>query len=263
VPADVHEVLGSPGQPLDSGTRAFMEPRFGRDFGNVRVHTDIAAAESARAINAIAYTVGSDVIFAHRMYAPHSGEGRKLLAHELTHVMQGQVGIASASTIVRRAVDPNAVPPAASASPAVKAIEDAFGALRDLNIQSLSQDTAGDLDTGQRAPQPTSDLDEFLQLEVESIQRQVTAEQQYEGIEQDVQRINDKLFDGLVSILSRPPYIYRYGDMLGLGRIASGDFDLLLSGLRQDAPEPGDYPGTDNPLDLPQDADGGSDTSSA
>jgi hypothetical protein len=237
-----------------------MEPRFGHDFGNVRVHTGIAAAESARAIDAIAYTVGNDVVFAPHMYAPHSGEGRKLLAHELTHVLQGNIGSTRPSGMVRRAVDPNAVPPAAPTSPAVQAIEDKYGALRDANIQSLSQDT-GD-PSGQYAQQEISDMEEFLQLETESIQRQVTAEQQYTGIEPAVQRINDKLFDGLVSILSNPPYTYRYGDMLGLGRIASDDFDLLLWGI-PDTEEPGDYPTTGSPLDMPQVADGGSDTSSA
>ncbi len=62
VPPIVHEVLSSPGQSLDTGTRAFMEPRFGHDFSGVRVHTDAGAAESARAVNALAYTVGQDVV---------------------------------------------------------------------------------------------------------------------------------------------------------------------------------------------------------
>ena len=88
VPPIVHEVLGSPGQPLDAGTRAFMEPRFGHDFSMVRVHSDPKAAESARAVNALAYTVGSDVVFGEGEYEPGTSEGRKLLAHELTHVVQ-------------------------------------------------------------------------------------------------------------------------------------------------------------------------------
>jgi hypothetical protein len=87
-PPIVHEVLNSPGQQLDSMTRAFMEPRFGRDFGGVRVHTDGRAAESARAVNARAYTVGRDVVFADRYYAPRTRQGQNLLAHELAHVTQ-------------------------------------------------------------------------------------------------------------------------------------------------------------------------------
>src|SRR5437899_1147878 len=88
VPPIVHEVLRSPGQPLDPATRAFMEPRFGHDFSSVRVHTDAKAAESARAVNALAYTVGHDVAFGAAQYAPGTAVGRRLLAHELTHVMQ-------------------------------------------------------------------------------------------------------------------------------------------------------------------------------
>lgn len=84
----------SPGQPLDSATRAFMELRFGHDFSKVRVHTDERAVESAEAINARAYTVGQDVVFAEREYAPETTEGKRLLAHELTHVIQQGVGLA-------------------------------------------------------------------------------------------------------------------------------------------------------------------------
>jgi hypothetical protein len=87
-PASVHKVLRSPGQPLDPATRGFMEPRFGRDFSGVRVHTDSAAAQSARDVNAHAYTVGHNVVFGSGQFAPGTNEGQKLLAHELTHVVQ-------------------------------------------------------------------------------------------------------------------------------------------------------------------------------
>jgi Domain of unknown function (DUF4157) len=88
VPPLVHEVLRSPGQPLDSATRAFFEPRFGHDFSQVRVHNDAKAAESARAVNALAYTVGRDVVFGMGRYAPTASEGQNILAHELVHVIQ-------------------------------------------------------------------------------------------------------------------------------------------------------------------------------
>jgi len=91
VPSVVHEVLRSPGQPLDQETRVFMEPRFGHDFSGVRVHTDASAAESAGAVNALAYTVGSDIVFGSKQYRPAMGEGRQLVAHELTHVLQQTV----------------------------------------------------------------------------------------------------------------------------------------------------------------------------
>lgn len=63
IPPIVHEVLKSPGQPLDPATRAFMEPRFGHDFSRIRIHADAKAAEAARAVNARAFTVGRDVVF--------------------------------------------------------------------------------------------------------------------------------------------------------------------------------------------------------
>lgn len=88
VPPAVHDVLASPGKPLDQATRSFFEPRFGHDFSKVRVHTDEKAAESAQAVNALAYAVGRDVVFARRQYAPDTPTGRKLLAHELTHTLQ-------------------------------------------------------------------------------------------------------------------------------------------------------------------------------
>jgi hypothetical protein len=88
VPTIVHEVLRSPGQPLDPATRSYVEPRFGHDFSHVRVHTDARAVESARAVNALAYTVGHDIVFAAGQYAPGTALGRRLLTHELTHVVQ-------------------------------------------------------------------------------------------------------------------------------------------------------------------------------
>ncbi|HEX6899537.1 MAG TPA: DUF4157 domain-containing protein [Thermoanaerobaculia bacterium] len=88
VPSVVHEVLRSPARSLDSGTRDFMEPRFGRDFSQVRVHDDGRAAHSAKAVGALAYTVGNNVVFGSGQYAPETPRGRELLAHELTHVVQ-------------------------------------------------------------------------------------------------------------------------------------------------------------------------------
>ncbi|HWS85371.1 MAG TPA: DUF4157 domain-containing protein [Pyrinomonadaceae bacterium] len=91
-PGIVSEVLGSHGRPLDAAARDFMEPRFGHDFSRVRVHTDARAAESARAVDALAYTVGEHVVFDQGQYRPGTPEGRRLLAHELAHVAQGGGG---------------------------------------------------------------------------------------------------------------------------------------------------------------------------
>lgn len=96
VPAIVHDVLRSPGAPMDAPSRAFFEPRFGRDLSGVRLHTDAKAAASARAVDALAYTVGNNVVFGAGQHAPHTTAGRHLLAHELTHtIQQGQRETAS------------------------------------------------------------------------------------------------------------------------------------------------------------------------
>jgi hypothetical protein len=97
------DLLGSlgPGDPLDPATQASMESHFGADFSGVRVHADEPAAQSARSINAHAYTVDRDIVFDAGAYAPHSPEGKRLLAHELTHVVQqsgGRTGTARAGS---------------------------------------------------------------------------------------------------------------------------------------------------------------------
>jgi outer membrane protein OmpA-like peptidoglycan-associated protein len=87
-PPIVHQALRSPGRPLDVATRAFMEPRLGRDLSHVLVHTGAEAARSAAAVNASAYTVGRDIVFAEGRYAPTTGSGARLIAHELAHTIQ-------------------------------------------------------------------------------------------------------------------------------------------------------------------------------
>ncbi len=87
-PSSVGAVLRSPGQPLDAGTRACFEPRFGHDFGKVRVHADSAANQSAQAVDAAAYTVANHIVFGRDAYDPGTSEGSRLLAHELAHVVQ-------------------------------------------------------------------------------------------------------------------------------------------------------------------------------
>jgi hypothetical protein len=87
-PDIVHQVLRSQGQPLDPQARAFMEPRFGLDFSQVRIHADAAASRSAKEINARAYTAGNNLVFASGQFSAQSPDGQILLAHELTHVVQ-------------------------------------------------------------------------------------------------------------------------------------------------------------------------------
>jgi len=102
-PPIVHEVLNSSGQPLDTTSRRLMESRFGHDFSRVRIHDDVLAAESARSVNALAYTVGENIVFGEGHYDPQSPSGKRLLAHELAHVVQ-QAG-ANKSADLQRAPD--------------------------------------------------------------------------------------------------------------------------------------------------------------
>jgi len=102
-PTLIDHALSSQGQQLDPTTRGFMEANFGRDLNKVRIHTGARAAESARSISARAFTVGNDIVFGEGQYAPYHTEGRRLLAHELAHVMQQREHIA-ARAIIHRAI---------------------------------------------------------------------------------------------------------------------------------------------------------------
>lgn len=94
----VHDVVSSGGRALDSDVRADMEGRLGHDFSDVRVHDNAAAADSATAVNAHAYTVGPNIVFQRDTYDPSSTEGRTTLAHELTHVVQQRQGPVDGTT---------------------------------------------------------------------------------------------------------------------------------------------------------------------
>ncbi len=121
----VRDVLGQTGAPLEAATRASMEARFGHDFSRVRVHTDEFAGQSARAVGAHAYTAGSHIVFAPNRYAPDSGTGETLLAHELAHaVQQGSAsatggGLAALSPSEDRSLEAEANRAAKSAGPRV------------------------------------------------------------------------------------------------------------------------------------------------
>jgi hypothetical protein len=99
--ASVHHALSAPGRPLDRATRAYFEPRFGRDLSGVRIHADADADASAREIDAEAYAAGERVVFARGRYDPQSEAGRRLLAHELAHVVQ-QTGGRDQATVRRQ-----------------------------------------------------------------------------------------------------------------------------------------------------------------
>ncbi len=103
--SSIERVLDSPSQPLDPHVRSFLEPRFGRDFSQVRVHTDPGAAHSASQLDARAWTLGDHIAFGPGMYSPNTPRGAGLLAHELTHVVQQQGVEASSQPTIGRSGD--------------------------------------------------------------------------------------------------------------------------------------------------------------
>lgn len=103
-PPIIHDVLSQPGTPLDLNTRAFFESRFGQDFSNVRLHASGVAAQSARAVQALAYTVGDHIVLC-AGHSPGASGSQRLLAHELTHVVQQRSG--TAPPVLARTHDPN------------------------------------------------------------------------------------------------------------------------------------------------------------
>jgi hypothetical protein len=114
------DFLHSGGRPLPAPARAFFEPRLGHDLKRVRIHTDGRAAEAARVLDAKAFTIGRDVVFGAGMYAPDTPPGRRLLAHELTHVVQ-QTGLAN-GPLVQRAPAEDGKKTDAGAAPSVVAL---------------------------------------------------------------------------------------------------------------------------------------------
>lgn len=114
VASDFTNHLGT-GLPLDTASRRYFEPRFGTDLSHVRIHTDSTAERSAHSVNARAYTVGSNIVFGADQFSLASDQGRRLMAHELAHVIQqttpagtGSVGLAMtrvATPVLARTVD--------------------------------------------------------------------------------------------------------------------------------------------------------------
>jgi len=109
-PPIVHQALNLPGQPLETETRAYFEPRFGYDFSGVRVHTGRDAISATQAVRARAFTLGDQIAFASGQYAPRSETGRRLLAHELTHVAQQRGGTMGSPAMSASSLEPEVGP---------------------------------------------------------------------------------------------------------------------------------------------------------
>jgi hypothetical protein len=156
-PASVDQVLASPGRPLEPALRRDMEQRFGHDFSRVRVHTGAAAEQSAQDVHAHAYTVGHNMVFGAGRFMSGTHEGRRLIAHELTHVVQqsGADGIHSVTSMLARRVQREARSAPGGGTKAVESqagtssfnsYADLFNAFQDLAAAAINRGGAG-LDT--------------------------------------------------------------------------------------------------------------------
>lgn len=170
-PPIVDEVLRSPGQPLDASARGLLESRLGHDFSRVRVHTDERASKSARAVGASAYTVGEQLVFAPGKYRPRTSEGRRLLAHELTHVVQQQGGRSNSSR-----------PPLSSASSEHEREADRIAEKfdtreplptpRERTGNILARQPAGKDETEEKLPAQASEIQPFQPMQSASAERE-------------------------------------------------------------------------------------------
>jgi hypothetical protein len=197
LPASVEETLEQPGKPLDSATRSFMESRFHHDFSAVRVHTDSAAAQSARAIDARAYTAGKDIAFAPGEYAPQAPGGRFLLAHELAHVaqpMESEPAIA-----VSNPGDPAEV---AADRAAATALSGGAVAQAPARRASISRQAGGPADLKLSPSQVAAVLPSQGETAVQSFLRRMWAKQ---SDSQQQFRVTDKVREGLKFVFGFDP----------------------------------------------------------
>ena len=210
-PPIVYDALRSPGQLLDPDTRASMESRFGHDFSRVRVHIDAQADESAQAINALAYTVGRDIVFAAGQYAPETTKGRRLLAHELAHVMQQNPDISTAeasTTSSLRIAGGRASAPEAEADSAATAVANKQPLPTPIGHQGLSVQRQEVTEEERRrwmgtGPQPTYQLRLDPEIEAQAMAFRLRGLLDPEIIQLSLSRVD---FDAIVGY-QPPPWV--------------------------------------------------------
>lgn len=188
-PAKVKGVVGSGGgERMDEPTAQLMEQRLGHDFSDVRIHRDAKAADSARAVNAHAYTVGSDIVFQDGRYDPSSEPGRRTLAHELTHVVQQRAGAVDGTAVgggVRVSHPSDRFEQAATrnadlvmAAPAAEPAIPAHAA--PIQREAMDQQDPSQLPAAQREESPEEEEEQAAGL---MAQRQAGLEEEEEGVD--------------------------------------------------------------------------------
>jgi hypothetical protein len=210
-PSIVHEILRSPGEPLDSATRAFMEPRFGHDFSRVRVHFGGRAAESSRALNAKAYTVGRNVVFSAGHNRLGTNAENKLMAHELAHTIQQRDNSGPTPTTLSIADPDDAAEQEAEAAAAQVTEGRSHPTLhtRAPEISRQSEPAAGAMDAGVKEANPPQDAGlpgGVSTPPVPEIAPPAAASSPYQVCSRDLQGILGLI--GNHSYIEAPPYRY-------------------------------------------------------
>jgi hypothetical protein len=237
-PTNISNVLSDSGKPLASHTKAFMEDRFGCDFTNVRVHTGTSAAQSAQSINALAYTNGNSIVFNDGQYSPGTYSGNKLLAHELTHVIQQ--GGSDIKRVVIEEGKPNPMQPGAYDHLGnEEEIECDPGEVDDAHVQELIDESLalydGLKDIEQKLDMAWSYL--YGQRETHCCDYDLAAAEHYMWARKEVaagwpawwmvlQVLGYELFKGVVPQAGECPKVQRNGDVVDWGIKGAGDGNL-------------------------------------
>ena len=237
MPPIVDEVLGSSGQPLDATTRAFMEPRFGHDFSQVRVHTDPRAAESAEAVNAHAYTVGRDVVFAPGQYQPTTEAGNAVLAHELSHVVQQDGVSGSPANTISRPSDSSEREADATAGNVLRSETVAVSQAPSAAIQTLSTDEGlgilggaavlGGIGVGIAALAGAFDKEDFSQTELAAYLKHLRTNKSKEGNRDSDNKARDVVRKKLFKSENLDVRILLIDEMI-TGSVGDDDEDAIL-----------------------------------
>jgi hypothetical protein len=231
-PPIVHDALRSPGRSLDAAVRGPFESRFRSDFGDVRVHTDPLAAQSAEAIGALAYTVGDDVVFASGQYHPQSADGRKLLSHELTHVAQQRNG---GPNLIRRQLAPEL---------SISMTPEYAAALSDADLAAQISTLQNHLSTLAENDPERSAVETNLQvLRAEQAKRGTPAAADSGAID-EVPRPAGLPMDGAYALYPAPENLQALGELLPEGQmmtLGGGEVEDEGQGRGAGAPQPSRY----------------------
>jgi uncharacterized protein YraI len=184
-PAFIHDVIRSPGQPLDKTTRSFFEPRFGYNFSKVRIHTDTRANTAARSVQSRAFTFGNHIVFGAREYAPQQFEGKRTLSHELAHTVQQTENRPNNPFIQRRIL----------VNSGMRDILDYLNTLCPANWGNSGKSITGNAPTGNAQSctcleDTVNDPNRTYSINVNPVQVSLEEEKLYDGTKEDIPKLS-------------------------------------------------------------------------